>query len=193
MLPWCPVLSKWAVNISKQHLLSFSLIKGTETTMQNSFWFLGAEGRFQEIKQTIRFGNSPKSGAFWPQNRGRQLSRSGALLIFPKDWQPGQGWVRVGVESPPRGGLEGLDTGWCPFPNRKPWIEMGWVGRSWTALPRPCPRGVRWHYWSILIYWLEVFALEDLKKPSFPKDWPQWQLETCSYRILWLTMGLHRN
>lgn len=30
--------------------------------MQNSFWFLEVEGRFQEAKQ--RFGNSPMNGVF---------------------------------------------------------------------------------------------------------------------------------
>lgn len=87
VLPWCPVMSKWAVKISKQHLLNFSLIKGKETTMQNSFWFLGAEDRFQEIKQTIRFGNSPKSGAFWLQSRGGRPLQKWNTFYFPKGWR----------------------------------------------------------------------------------------------------------
>lgn len=72
MLPCCPVLCRWAVKFSNQNSVFSWIKREKKTTMQNSFWFLGAEGRFQEIKQTISFGNSPKSGAFWPQSRGRQ-------------------------------------------------------------------------------------------------------------------------
>lgn len=156
--------------------------------MQNSFWFLGAEGRFQEIKQTIRFGNSPKSGAFWPQNRGGQLSRSGALLIFPKDWEPGQGWVQAGVESPPKGGLGGLDTSWCLFPTGSLGQKWGeWA--AWTALPRPCPRGARWHYWLILIYWLECLPQRILSNRAFQKTdhSGSWRLALTAFSgLLWV-------
>ena len=101
MLPWCSVISRWAVNFSKQNLLYFSLIKRKNTTMQNRFWLVGAESRFQEIKQTISFGNSPKHGVFWPQSRGGQPLPEVGHLIFPKDCDPGLG--RGGVRQSAHG------------------------------------------------------------------------------------------
>lgn len=121
--------------------LRFSWIKrGKKATMQNSFWFLGAEGRFQEIKQTISFGNSPKSGAFWPQSRGEQLLREvGSPFTFPKGSRPGlRGVGRRVPERRPVSSRAELS------PVLFPPGSLGWkLARGWgwgTALTWPFPR-----------------------------------------------------
>lgn len=128
MLLRCPVISRWAVKFSKQNLLFFFfLIKEKTATVQNSFWFSGAEGRFQEIKQWVsEIGLDP--GSLTPAQRWEASSRSGTLFIFPKDGGPGHSTVPTIVHH----GEAYEEWGRafpCPFSNwETPGIETGWVG-----------------------------------------------------------------
>ena len=98
----------------------------------------------------------------------------------------GEGW---GGE-PPRRDLAGAAC-MLSFPDRKPGMEMGWKGGEWTW---PSPRRAGWLCWLILIYWLEMFALEDLTQQcslSFSKRLTTMAAlsKACSRHVLWPTVG----
>lgn len=164
--------------------------------MQNSFWFLGAGGRFQEIKQTTRFGNSPKSGTFWPPSTGTQPPpRSGELFVFPEDWDPGHGGG-LGWERPPRAGQWGSG---CLlrilFPAGSLGQKQGEQAGPGGSPDRAIPQGARRPTgWSRSAGWehlgqriLHNYAFWVFQKSECNDSW------NLVLTVLWPTLELHIN
>lgn len=163
--------------------------------MQNSFWFLGVVGRFQEIKQ-YGLEIPPKTGAFWLHSRRKQPLPKVEPFLFSQRIETLGNRGGLGLESRLRADLWGAHGG-VRFPAGS--LRVG-AGGSWEAaltrpphpLPSPSWGGSLVTYRLILTSWLGMSALEDLYTLcilSFPKDWMQWQWETCSHSVLWPTVG----
>lgn len=161
--------------------------------MQNSFWFLGVVGRFQEIKQ-YGLEIPPKTGAFWPHSRSEQPLPEVEHFLFSQRIETLGTRGGLGLESGLRADLWGAHGG-VRFPAGS--LRVG-AGGSWEAALICAPPSPAWPklegslvtYRVILTSWLGMSALEDLYTLcilNFPKDWMQWQWETCS--VLWPTVG----
>lgn len=144
--------------------------------MQNSFWFLGVVGRFQEIKQTIQFGNSPKEWGFLtPQQEWATSPRSEPPFLFSQRIDTlGTGEARAWKQAQGRPLRCPSKLSFSQWEPEGGWGKGGSVGsQPWFGVPSTLPRSLV-TYRLILTYWLGMLALEDLNTLcilSFPKDW----------------------